>query len=76
MFFQTDFNSGHSDNIGKLTKLVFLVLSNLPNNTKKNNLLQKNYPEIEWNKITRVRDFISHHYEMLDYEIVFEIGKK
>jgi uncharacterized protein with HEPN domain len=35
--------------------------------------LQTNYPEIEWNKIIRFRDFISHHYEMLDYEIVFEI---
>ena len=26
-------------------------------------------------KIIRFRDFISHHYEMLDYEIVYEIGK-
>jgi uncharacterized protein with HEPN domain len=48
---------------------------NIKNNSQKNNLLQKNYPEIEWNKIIRFRDFISHHYEMLDYEIVYEIGK-
>jgi uncharacterized protein with HEPN domain len=46
---------------------------NLKNTSRKNNLLQTNYPEIEWNKIIRFRDFISHHYEMLDYEIVFEI---
>ncbi len=41
--------------------------------SRKHNLLQNNYPEIEWGKIIRFRDFISHHYEMLDYEIVFEI---
>jgi uncharacterized protein with HEPN domain len=48
---------------------------NIKNTFRKNNLLQKKYPEIEWNKIVRFRNFISHHYEMLDYEIVFEIGK-
>ncbi|MCI4443918.1 MAG: DUF86 domain-containing protein [Lentimicrobium sp.] len=46
---------------------------NLKNTSRKNNLLQTNYPEMEWNKIIRFRDFISHHYEMLDYEIVYEI---
>lgn len=42
--------------------------------------LIKIYPEIidkhqkvEWNLIVRFRDFISHHYEKLDYEIIFEI---
>ena len=28
---------------------------------------------MEWNKIIRFRDFISHHYEMLDYEIIYQI---
>jgi uncharacterized protein with HEPN domain len=46
---------------------------NVKNTSRKHNLLQNNYPEIEWNKIIRFRDFISHHYEMLDYEVVFEI---
>lgn len=46
---------------------------NVKNTSRKHNLLEENYPEIEWNKIIRFRDFISHHYEMLDYEIVFEI---
>jgi uncharacterized protein with HEPN domain len=46
---------------------------NLKNTSRKHNLLQTTYPEIEWNKIIRFRDFISHHYEMLDYEIVYEI---
>ena len=44
------------------------------------NLASKNAPllenkKIEWDKIIRFRDFISHHYELLDYEIVFEIGQ-
>lgn len=43
------------------------------NTLKINSNLQVNYPEIDWNNIIRFRDFISHHYEMLDYEIVFEI---
>jgi uncharacterized protein with HEPN domain len=46
---------------------------NLKNTSRKHNLLEENYPEIEWNKIIRFRDFISHHYEMLDYEIVYEL---
>ena len=41
----------------------------------KKSLNTTNYPEIQWDKIIRFRDFISHHYEMLDYEIVFEICK-
>lgn len=48
---------------------------NLKNTSRKNNLLQTNYPDMEWNKIIRFRDFISHHYEMLDFEIVYEICK-
>jgi uncharacterized protein with HEPN domain len=46
---------------------------NLKNISRKHNLLKINYPEMEWTKIIRFRDFISHHYEMLDYEIVYEI---
>lgn len=49
------------------------VGENVKNISRKHNLLQINYPEIEWSNIIRFRDFISHHYEMLDYEIVFEI---
>jgi uncharacterized protein with HEPN domain len=31
------------------------------------------YPEIDWNKIIKFRDFISHHYESMDHEIVHNI---
>ncbi|MFZ4106606.1 DUF86 domain-containing protein [Flavobacterium sp.] len=46
---------------------------NAKNIVKKHPELLENHPEIEWNKIIRFRDFISHHYDMLDYEIVFQI---
>lgn len=36
-------------------------------------LLFKSHSEIEWDKIINFRDLISHHYDMLDHEIVFDI---
>jgi uncharacterized protein with HEPN domain len=33
------------------------------------------YPEVEWDKIARFRDLISHHYNQIDHEIVFDICK-
>jgi len=41
----------------------------------KNPSLTVNHPEVPWENIIKFRDFISHHYELLDYEAVFEIGK-
>ena len=38
-------------------------------------LLQK-YPEVEWDKIMRMRDIISHHYDVLDHEIIFNACKE
>ncbi len=37
--------------------------------------LLENYPEIEWDKIMRLRDIVSHHYEKVDHEIIFDICK-
>jgi uncharacterized protein with HEPN domain len=31
------------------------------------------YQDVEWRKIMRLRDIISHHYEMVDHEIIFDI---
>jgi uncharacterized protein with HEPN domain len=31
------------------------------------------YAEIEWAKIARFRDLVSHHYEHVDHEIVYDI---
>jgi len=33
------------------------------------------YPEVEWHKIMRLRDIVSHHYEKVDHEIIFNICK-
>ena len=38
------------------------------------NLIEK-YPSIEWDNIIQFRDFIAHHYEKLNYEVVFDICK-
>ena len=42
---------------------------------KLDNSILKNYPEIEWNKIMKLRDIVSHHYEKVDHEIIFDICK-
>lgn len=69
-FISTDYGKILLDSI--VTRLQ-AIGENLKNTSRKHNFLQTNYPEIEWNKIIRFRDFISHHYVILDYEIVFEI---
>jgi uncharacterized protein with HEPN domain len=33
------------------------------------------YSQIEWNKIAKLRDLVSHHYEQVDHEIVYDICK-
>lgn len=33
------------------------------------------YAYLEWNKIMRLRDIISHHYDVIDHEIIFDICK-
>jgi len=33
------------------------------------------YTEIDWKKIAKFRDLVSHHYEHVDHEIVYDICK-
>jgi uncharacterized protein with HEPN domain len=40
---------------------------------KTNPTFFNSYPEIEWGKIAKFRDFVSHHYEHVDHEIVYDI---
>ncbi len=28
------------------------------------------YSDVEWNKIARFRDLVSHHYDQVDHEII------
>jgi len=51
--------------VGELLKKI--------NNVDKSIL--ENYPEVEWDKIMRLRDIVSHHYEKVDHEIIFDICK-
>ena len=39
-------------------------------------LFLEQYSDIEWDKIAKFRDFVSHHYEHVDHEIVFDICKR
>lgn len=29
------------------------------------------YPQVKWNEIMKMREIISHHYDLLDYEVVY-----
>jgi len=49
--------------IGELIKKI---------NKVENSILKK-YPEVEWHKIMRLRDIVSHHYEKVDHEVIFDI---
>ena len=40
---------------------------------KKDLSLLNGYVEIEWDKIARFRDLVSHHYEHVDHESVYDI---
>lgn len=73
----TDFIETEQGNI--LLDSIVTRLQAIGENVKK---LQKHkpdlaikYPKVEWSKIIKFRDFISHHYEMLDYEVIFDICK-
>jgi len=33
------------------------------------------YPKIQWPNIMKLRDIISHHYDHVDYEIIYDICK-
>jgi uncharacterized protein with HEPN domain len=41
----------------------------------RNPLFLATYPQIEWDKIARFRDLVSHHYEHVDHEVTFDICK-
>ena len=42
---------------------------------KTNPSFLQRYAEVEWDKIARFRDLVSHHYEYVDHEIVYDICK-
>ena len=40
---------------------------------KRNPVFLSTYRDIDWDKIARFRDLVSHHYEHVDHEIIFDI---
>ncbi|MBU4317877.1 MAG: DUF86 domain-containing protein [Proteobacteria bacterium] len=42
---------------------------------KTNPTLFEQYPDIEWANIMKMRDLISHHYNQIDHEIIYDICK-
>ena len=42
---------------------------------KRNPVFLGTYFEIDWDKIARFRDLVSHHYEHVDHEVTFDICK-
>lgn len=44
-------------------------------NEKTEGLLFTQYPEIPWKRVIRMRDYISHHYDGVDADVVFETIK-
>ncbi len=40
---------------------------------KQDNSFLPNYPGVKWANIMRLRDIVSHHYEKVDHEIIFDI---
>jgi uncharacterized protein with HEPN domain len=51
--------------VGKLLKKI----------DKQDSSFLKNYSEIKWSNIMRLRDIVSHHYEKVVHEIIFDICK-
>jgi uncharacterized protein with HEPN domain len=43
---------------------------------KSDRAILDSFPEIEWDLIIRLRDIISHHYAVIDHEIIYDICEK
>lgn len=52
--------------IGEITKKIHKSHPNVLNS----------YPQIQWPNIMKLRDIISHHYDHVDYQLVYDICKK
>jgi uncharacterized protein with HEPN domain len=65
------------DNIEKLDSISMrlLAIGEALKNIDKltNNLLLKQYPQIEWKNIKGLRDILSHHYFDINADIIFDI---
>jgi len=58
------------DAISMRLQVVGELLKKIDNKDK---LFLKAYPGIQWGHIMRLRDIVSHHYEKVDHEIIFDV---
>lgn len=73
--FAKDFIASENGNtiLDAIVTRLQAVGENLKRINKKNPQILEKYAGVDWEKIIRFRDFISHHYEKLDYEVIFDI---
>ena len=72
-FLENDYNLTIYDAVVMRLQIIGELIKSIQN--KDQNFL-KQYNQIDWNEIIRMRDKISHHYLDLDIEIVFNICKE
>ena len=58
------------DAISMRLQVVGELLKKIDNKDK---FFLKAYPGIQWGNIMRLRDIVSHHYENVDHEIIFDV---
>lgn len=61
--------------LDSLAMRLQVIGENVKSVVKLDSKFLNNYPETDWEKIIKMRDVISHHYEGLDHEIIFSICK-
>lgn len=59
--------------LGSIAMRLQVVGELLKKIDKENSEFLKKYQEISWENIMRLRDIVSHHYEKVDHEIIFDI---
>jgi uncharacterized protein with HEPN domain len=60
------------DSIAMRLQIIGEIIKSI--DTKHSTLFQ-NYPLIDWKKIMKLRDLISHHYDIINHKIIFDICK-
>ncbi len=72
-FLENDYNLTIYDAVVMRLQVIGELIKSIQN---KNQNFLKQYEQINWNEIIRMRDKISHHYLDLDVEMVFNICKE
>jgi len=69
-----DFLAGEGVKTFNAISMRLQVIGELLKAVEKTGILEK-YTEIDWSEIIKLRELISHHYDKLEHEIIFNICK-